>query len=695
MKIFVLLILNLFYSLNLFAQNDSIQKTANLENHQSSEKLFYNHNSKLNKTSNLIALTAEEKTWIKNNPIMKYSEINWKPLSIIENNKMSGIMGDFLDIVAQRTGIKFEYVPSTSWLHVLEQFKEGKIDLVPGIGSSPQEKSLGTISKMYAKYPMVIVTNNDFTYLKDLSDLKNNTIAVPKYYTSYNFIVKNYPHIKIIPTETISEALLLVQEKKAAAFVGHIATSLYYISELHLKDLKVSGTTQFNFEHHYLLQKNNPILLSIINKTFDSITHQDKKNIYSRWVQTTKIEKSVDYTLVIIVTLFFTIVIILVTFWNLRLKHEVEKRKEVEKMLKSANEKFSALYKLSPLGLVLTDMDGNYIEFNGAFEKICGYTKEELKTLNYWELTPKKYEKDELAQLQMIKETGAYGPYEKEYIQKNGTYIPINLNGMLIENSEGKKYIWSIVEDITTRKRDEKIISQQSNLASMGEMIGNIAHQWRQPLSVISTGATGLKLQKEFDTLDDEVFLSTCDAINNNAQYLSKTIDDFTNFIKGDRQKENFNLEDNINSFLSLVDGTIKSHNINIVLDLDKSIEINGYRNELTQCLLNIFNNAKDALCDTQLENKIVFIKTYKVVNHIIIEIQDNAGGINNNVINRIFEPYFTTKHQKHGTGLGLHMTYNLIVEGMNGEIVVNNQTYRYDNKEYVGALFSITLPIS
>lgn len=669
-------------------------KSGKIDKDQNNAKLFFQYTAK-KKSNELVTFTDKEKEWISKNPIITFSEVNWKPLSIIENNKMKGIMGSYLDIIAKRTGLDFKFIPATSWSDVLQQFEDRKIDIVPGVGSSPQEMKLGMLSKMYAKYPMAIVTGDEFNYVKDLADLKKKTIAVPKYYTSYNFIVKNYPEINLITTTNISEALLLVQENKADAFVGHIAASLYYLSELHLQDLKVSGTTEFNFEHHYLVQKDNPILLSIINKTFDSISYQDRKDIYSQWVQTAKIEKSIDYTLVILITIFFTIIIVLIIFWNIKLKKEVAKRTSAENQLKDTNDKFSALYKLSPLGLALTDMDGKYIEFNDAFQRICGYPKEELKTLDYWKLTPTEYDEAELVQLDMIKRTGAYGPYEKEYIQKDGTYIPINLNGVVIANSEGKEYIWSIVEDITTRKRDEKLLAQQSNLASMGEMIGNIAHQWRQPLSIISTGATGLQIQKEFGNLSDKDFNNFCDAINNNAQYLSQTIDDFKNFIKGDRNKEKFNLTDSIDSFLSLVHGTIKSNNINIILDIQNELEINSYENELKQCFINIFNNAKDALVDTSNTNKYFFITAYQKNNTVIIELKDNGGGIDKSVISRIFEPYFTTKHQKHGTGIGLHMTYNLITSGMQGTIEVNNSTYKYDNNDYSGAIFTICLPLN
>jgi len=225
----------------------------------------------------------------------------------------------------------------------------------------------------------------------------------------------------------------------------------------------------------------------------------------------------------------------------------------------------------------------------------------------------------------------------------------------------------------------------------MGEMIGNIAHQWRQPLSVISTGATGMQTQKQYGLLTNEIFIQTCDAINNNAQYLSKSIEDFKNFIKGDRTKKEFNLIDNINSFLHLVEGTIRTYDIQIIKDIQEDIKINGYSNELIQCLINIFNNAKDALIEN--DNKLIFLTTLIDKESVIIKIKDNGGGIDETILRKIFEPYFTTKHQSKGTGLGLSITHKLIVEGMNGTIKAQNTEYQYNDKRYVGAEFIIPLP--
>ena len=265
---------------------------------------------------------------------------------------------------------------------------------------------------------------------------------------------------------------------------------------------------------------------------------------------------------------------------------------------------------------------------------------------------------------------------------------------LVVLNISFNYFINKIIVETRKNIQNEKQLLESSKMVSMGEMIGNIAHQWRQPLSVISSASTGMIIKKQLNILDDESLVKTCNVINDNAQYLSRTIEDFKNFIKGDREKETIVLKDTIDSFINLVQGSIKNHHINLTLELEEDIKFDSYPNELIQCFINIFNNSKDAYPKDDL-NKMFFINTTKENDNVIIKFRDNAGGIPEEVLPKIFEPYFTTKHMSQGTGLGLNMAYNLIVDGMDGDIKADNKNYTYENNEYIGAEFTITLPIS
>ncbi|MEA3553116.1 MAG: 7TM diverse intracellular signaling domain-containing protein [Campylobacterota bacterium] len=376
--------------------------------------------------------------------------------------------------------------------------------------------------------------------------------------------------------------------------------------------------------------------------------------------------------------------------------NEAKLKNEIEKQTKEISEianKFTFATDNALAGFWEIDLDTNKVYFSNGWFEFLGYEKKDFLSITTEKTINKIIHKEDLDSVFKAVDdflNGKIKKYNVEFrvLHKDGIFTWVNASGALYKNKFFGFHI-----DIDDIKNANLKIIEQSKMVSMGEMIGNIAHQWRQPLSVIATASTGMKLQKEFDMLSDKEFYELCDSINNNAQYLSKTIDDFKNFIKGDMTKNTFVLKDEIDSFLNLVDGSIKSNNIKIILNLDETIKINGFQNELTQSLINIFNNSKDILVEKKIEEKLIFISTFTKKEKAIIKIKDNGGGVPKDIITKIFEPYFTTKHQSQGTGLGLHMTYNLIVDGMGGTIEVNNCDYEYKDDKYTGAEFIINLP--
>ncbi len=276
-------------------------------------------------------------------------------------------------------------------------------------------------------------------------------------------------------------------------------------------------------------------------------------------------------------------------------------------------------------------------------------------------------------------------------IHKNGEERWVLDYSVLQKDSDNNvTHFIGYVTDITDQQKQQEIIFQQSKLASMGEMIGNIAHQWRQPLSIISSIATASKLERELGVLSDVEFDKHMEIINKNTQYLSETIDNFRQFIKADRELSDFNLSSTIKSFLSVIDSSIVKNNIKIVLDLDNSIILVNYQNDMIQAFINILNNSIEAFETKEEKKRYFFISTKKENDKIIIKLKDNAGGIRKELIERVFEPYTTSKYQSLGTGLGLNITYNFIVQGMKGKITVDNINFTYKNKEFKGCEFTI-----
>jgi diguanylate cyclase (GGDEF)-like protein/PAS domain S-box-containing protein len=414
------------------------------------------YQDRVEKKSDLLHLSAKEKKWIQNHPIITYSEVNWKPLSIIENGHMSGVMGEYLDLVAKRTGLTFKYVPSRSWPHVLEQFKNKKLDLVPGIGSSQQEIDLGLISTPFATYPMGIVTNNDYSYLDSLDEFNSKTIAVPKYYTSYNFIVKNYPDINVITTQSIEEALLMVEAGTADAFVGHIAPALYYLSQLNLQDLKVSGTTSFNFDHRYLIQEEFPELRSIINKAFASISEKEHFKINANWIHT-KIEKKIDKSMIYKI-IVVTLVVVLFLLYR-------------QKTLQRYNRSLQKLKERMELALIGSQdaiWDWNLVtnEFyiSPRWQDIVGYSKEEQSFVTWRKrVHPKDLHATVKAVFDNIKGETKFLEVTHRIQHKDGHYIWVLLRGKTQYDEEGRAIrMIGTQTDVTKDKEMQLQITRQS-----------------------------------------------------------------------------------------------------------------------------------------------------------------------------------------------------------------------------------------
>ncbi len=253
-----------------------------------------------------------------------------------------------------------------------------------------------------------------------------------------------------------------------------------------------------------------------------------------------------------------------------------------------------------------------------------------------------------------------------------------------------------VKEEVESNRSKDDILNHQSKMAAMGEMIGNIAHQWRQPLSAISTAASGIQIQKEYGLLTDVKLNNSLDSIIQSTQYLSQTIDDFRSFFVTNKEKCDFNVKHPIKKALSLIEALFDNSDIDLFLNLDDNLTINGFENEFVQAIINIINNAKDALTENinDGEKRLIFINLYKENNKAIIDIKDNAGGIPKDIINKIFEPYFTTKHQSQGTGIGLYMTTEIIIKHFKGILKVKNEIYMHNEKSYTGALFTVEIDL-
>ncbi len=480
----------------------------------------------------------------------------------------------------------------------------------------------------------------------------------------------------------------------------------YYVSNLDAKKSTINTIKDIGIDkiiniQDYLININNNIYITKYN-----IKNNNKQKI--GYIIITKPLSSFDFSEIFNIQRDILLITILIIFSLISLGYYLitKQHKEIltKHLLQTQKDKkiIDAILSAQPYIIILLyDKNIDYVnkkffEFFNKYKDLNEFKKAHYDISDFF-ITSKDNDDDSYIDkdINWLENISKNGEQEHKVIMSNGTKQRDFIIKAVRPKIDSTQSIFTVLTliDITDMKEKDNLLFERSKMASMGEMIGNIAHQWRQPLSVISTSATGMQMMKEFDNLSDEAFNKSCDIISENVQFLSKTIDDFRNFIKDNQLKEHFILDDLIDKFSHLIEPVSKAHNITVVYDTQKDIKLYSYQNELIHCFINIFNNAKDALEDKENIEKLFFIKIEQENNNVEIELKDNGGGIDDKIINKIFEPYFTTKHKSQGTGIGLHMTYNIITQNIKGTILASNQTYTYNNKTYTGAVFHITLP--
>ena len=292
--------------------------------------------------------------------------------------------------------------------------------------------------------------------------------------------------------------------------------------------------------------------------------------------------------------------------------------------------------------------------------------------------------------------------------KKDGSFFWVNANISPDIDNKGNIIGYNAInEDITVTKAYEELsnslenriekeiqknnektgyIIQQSRLAQMGEMISMIAHQWRQPLSSISAISGTLTLDIMMENYNDKFFKEKLDSIGQLSQHLSKTIDDFRGFFKEDKKEEVSEVKNIIDDSIAIIGQALISKNINLSVEYIDNPKIKSHLNELKQVVLNLLKNAEDILLEKNTTDAKIWINVSTQDSKACITIEDNAGGVPEDIIEKIFDPYFSTKKAKDGTGLGLYMSKTIVKEHCNGELSLENTQN--------GASFTIKIPL-
>ena len=620
--------------------------------------------------------TKEERNFLKSIKEIKMCINNdWIPIEFRgENGKAKGISIDTLRIVADKLHIKLNFIKTDSWPQSQQFLKEKKCDILPSAIKTDERLKYAIFTKPYLNYKLAIITKDDKPLVQNLESILDKTMVRKKGSGLISKLKKLYPNIKIKETDNFEETFKMVANGEAYYTIATLPVVEYYKNRYKLKNLQIAGYTDLIYKLGIAVRKDKPLLRNILYKTLKTIPKITQKIIYAKWVKKPINNYDKYREIILTIIIIFFVIIMFFLYKNYYLNKEIEKAtkllKEKNKILEEKNANIQVLLDATMEGILITE---NFIikGVNKSALKIGGFDNaNEVIGKNLLSLlgTPNDVQKVS----KQIKENNEIEPYEVIGKKKDGsTYIALAQGKNLIIN--GKNLRVSTFIDLTTTKEKDKLIFQQSKMAAMGEMIGNIAHQWRQPLNSLSLYISNCQLDYEFGDLTQEKMEEFQKKSNELIQKMSQTINDFRNFLSPNKQKEKFSVLKIIEDSLRFIEGSFKANDIQIINHIVNDIEIEGFPNELIQVLLNIFNNSKDALKEREKENRKIILNLIETDKEIQIIIKDNGGGIPEKIIDRVCEPYFTTKFKSEGTGLGLYMSKMIIETSFKGKLFIEN----------------------
>lgn len=693
---------------------------------------------RLNYQNNELAYTNQEQRYLDSHPVIRFSEVDWRPLSIIENGKFTGLMADYLDIISAKTGIEFALIKASSWPGVIQAFEQQRIDLIPGITDIEQNAASGLISEEFSFFHFGIVMDENASFVDTLSDLQGKTIALPKGDPVFYFIKKQYPDANIIETSSMEKALALVENQKADAYIGHMAVAIYQL-ETRYRRLKIVGQLDAGFSHRIMVHDDQQILLSVINKVLASIDDATHREIRQRWVQR-NVSTAVDYEIIYWIIFCFSIIsiVFVVSFRRVKAAQRQVSRshKELSKSMAALNEQkeiFETLFYDTSDGLLLMK-DGIYTDCNNAALKMLRMSdKQQIIGLTPVDISPTKQPDGQLSaqQREEIDQRCASDGTERfewvfQKLDGQQFWVEIVLTEIVRNNENTVHVVWRDISDKKTLEqaqishnaqlidanrdlekslKDLKDAQQQliesEKMASLGGLVAGVAHEINTPVGIGLTAATHfLELNQSIEEkyvaqkMKKSDFDSYLGASKEIAELLMRNLERTAELVRSFKQvsvdqsssqSRVFNIAEYIEEILTSIHHVIKHTQIIIEVECEPTLSINGCPGTFSQIISNLVLNASiHAFPDKQ---GVITIKANEQGEHLNLMVMDDGIGIEQENLSKIFEPFYTTNRDNGGSGLGLNIVYNIVTNQLNGSINCASELGQ-------GTVFSISFPV-
>jgi len=572
-----------------------------------------------------VQLTPAERSWLKEHPIIRLApDPEFKPIEYFDRKgNYQGVGADNIKLLERKLGVKFAIVKAKNWDEVLERFSKNEIDLLGAIVATPKRREFMRISEPLFKVPGAIIVRNTVERGIRFDKLKGLRVAVVSNYTAHDVIKNQYPDIQLDVVPSTIAGLTKVSFGMVDAYVENLATATHYIQEAAISNVHVAGETPFSYDWGIGIRKDWPELEGILNKGIAAITEDERREVLNRWLPVSQGWRPGKAFIISSVLLTVFVLFGAILTWNRSLRLQVARR--------------------------TTALNTEVAERIRA--------EMEIRTLNA-ELENRVNERTAELEVEIAERQKAQEALEVKQLQLESLNRSLELR---------------VSEALSELRQRDQLLIQQGRLAAMGEMINNIAHQWRQPLNNIGLIVQNLRICYEAGDLSTDEMNCEVTKTMGLIMHMSNTIDDFRNFFRLDKDKQELRISSVVKRSLDFLSASLKDHNINVNLDVAEDVTSIGYQNEYGQVLLNILANAKDALLERKIPEPCIAIHVGKEGDRSVVTIRDNGGGIAENVLPKIFDPYFTTKEPNKGTGIGLYMSKVIIEQNMGGSLTAKN----------------------
>ncbi|WP_292361908.1 MULTISPECIES: transporter substrate-binding domain-containing protein [unclassified Methylophaga] len=643
-----------------------------------------------------LELTDNEQQWIKDNPIVRIGvDPYWPPFDFIDKNgEHSGISADYFQLISKQTGLQFQLEPNADWQSVIEAAQNREIDLIVALSRNTFRETFLDMSIPYLDYPLAMATTK-FGHLSSLSEFNNKPVGVVKGYFAESILLAYYPEIDIIYVPSVRDGLAMLAAEEIDGYFDILPTITYNASQSGLTHLNTSIVREYSSALHVGIVKDQPELLSIINKAITAITEDEKRAIDQRWMSVNTIERT-NYTLLIQVASVLLIFLLATIYWNRRLRTEVNKRLISEQQLRESETQLFHLINVMPMSLMVTSaLDGSILLANKYCHKELGFTADQQKTLKVQDFYADISQRDDVQA--KLASAGEINGEMVNIRSRNGQLIQ-GLFSIISIQYQGKPAFLGFYLNMDERialensLKEAKSHAEAANLAK-SQFLANMSHEIRTPMNAI-LGFTEL-LDEQVTEPRLKSFIKTIRSAGNTLLLLINDILDLSKIEAGKlilnkTATDPHQLFDEIANMFIL---QIRNKDLALHLDIDPQLP-HGLLLDATRLRQVLFNLISNAVKFTETGHVRIHVHADNVDDHLSkldlhIRVEDTGIGIPEAEIEHIFEIFAQQSGQDvrkyGGTGLGLSITRRLI-EMMGGQIHLQSNSGE-------GSVFSIDLP--